>query len=246
MLLHCGLWHSGSWRGIATALGDRLTSLAFDMPSHGKSAAWNGQGDIHDVVTDLGLGFLDRPRHLIGHSFGATVALRLALEHPDKVLTLTLIEPVLFAPVRDSDPALFKMLLAEMAPRQAALERGDLIAAAQAFLKVWGGGIAWSDLSDEQQAQYARQMPLLLQSDPLLTQDTVGLVAPGRLESLRLPVLLLQGDLSPPIIAGVHAALAARLPVVTQGQVAGAGHMLPITHPGPVADAIRAHLDRMT
>jgi lipase len=52
--------------------------------------------------TEHALGLLpEGPVHLIGHSFGATVALRLAIEAPERVASLTLIEPVLFAAAPD-------------------------------------------------------------------------------------------------------------------------------------------------
>lgn len=242
LLLHCGLAHSGAWRPVAAALKDRLTCLAFDMPSHGQSDPWDGIGDIHDLVTGLAQSFLDQPQHVIGHSFGATVALRLAMEQPDKVLTLTLIEPVLFSITRYSDLAVFDAFVARMTPRLEAMTRGDYLAAAEHFIQDWGGGTPWADLSDRQKAQFARQMTLIAASDPVLTRDTPGLTAPGRLEAVACPVLMLRGAKSPPIIAAIQRALAARLPMATQEQVAGAGHMLPMTHPGPVAQAIAAHL----
>jgi lipase len=64
-----------------------------------------------------------------------------------------------------------------------------------------------------------------------------------RLESLGVPVLLIEGGASPPVIGAIHAELARRLPMATRLSVAGAGHMVPITHPEPVAAAIAAHLN---
>jgi pimeloyl-ACP methyl ester carboxylesterase len=66
------------------------------MLSHGKSPDWDGSGDFQDVSVAAALPFLDdAPMDLIGHSFGATLALRLAVAHPDRVRSLTMIEPVL-------------------------------------------------------------------------------------------------------------------------------------------------------
>ena len=77
LAIHCSLAHSGAWRGVGAALSDELTLRAFDLPMHGRSGDWDGQGNIHDVATDMALSLLEAPMDLIGHSFGATVALRL-------------------------------------------------------------------------------------------------------------------------------------------------------------------------
>jgi lipase len=58
-----------------------------------------------------------------------------------------------------------------------------------------------------------------------------------------VPVLLVEGADSPPVIDAVQAALAARLPQAARMIVPGAGHMVPITHPDLVARAVQAHLD---
>lgn len=39
--------------------------------------------------------------HLIGHSYGGAVSLHVALQRPERVRSLALYEPVLFAPLRD-------------------------------------------------------------------------------------------------------------------------------------------------
>jgi len=73
--------------------------LAFDLPGHGRSADWAGTDCTADC-TAAALAPCYGPRAIVGHSFGATVALRLALKHPSLCHSLTLIEPVFFAVAR--------------------------------------------------------------------------------------------------------------------------------------------------
>ena len=85
LALHCTIAHSGAWSGLAVALGDQATLIATDMLSHGRSPDWGGQGDFFDLTTALSRAQLSEPMDVIGHSFGAMVALRLAIEYPDLV-----------------------------------------------------------------------------------------------------------------------------------------------------------------
>lgn len=81
-MLHCANAHAGAWRGVALALQDSLHLIAPDGLGHGNAPDWDGQGDYHAAATDRARAFLTEPMDLIGHSFGATVALRLAIETP--------------------------------------------------------------------------------------------------------------------------------------------------------------------
>ena len=48
--------------------------------------------------TEIGKALMGgEPMDVVGHSFGGSIALRLALEMPELVKSLTLIEPVCFA-----------------------------------------------------------------------------------------------------------------------------------------------------
>lgn len=232
LLAHCSLAHAGVWGGVMDRLAPALRMVAFDLPSHGRSAAWDGQQDYHALATRIagdlaGAGPVD----LIGHSLGATVLLRLALEHPERVRSLTLIEPVLFAaaPEQDSDGHY---------GFEAAWRAGDTEGAARAFMAVWGSGLPWEALPQAQRGYILERIHLVTVVDAVLSRDAAGLLTPGRLEALNCPVLLLQGDRSPAVTAAINRALAARLPDARIETVAGAGHMLPITHAGPVSAAI--------
>jgi len=243
LLLHCMLAHSGAWGGVAQALGDVMSLGACDLPGHGQSADPVARLDFFDQATAMAAAGLTAPTDLIGHSFGAIVALRLAQENPEKIRSLTLIEPVLFAAARAAGAPQFQAHLATLAPYEAAMGRQDFDAAASFFTTRWGTGTAWDDLPAPARAYAAARMPLVGATESVLYEDSAGLLAPGRLEGLRCPVLLLEGQASPPVVGAVLSALERRLPNTRRAGIAGARHMLPVTHPAEVADEIRRFLD---
>jgi pimeloyl-ACP methyl ester carboxylesterase len=212
----------------------------FDFRGHGKSVDWDGAGDYHAICTADAGEFLTNPMHLIGHSFGATVALRLALEWPDMVRSLTLIEPVFFAVARDT--AAYADHTVEFQPFVDAMERGAHEAAAQAFTDVWGTGADWATMPAEMRAYVTKRIGLIPATVPTLYDDSAGMATDGRLEGLACPVLLVEGVQSPNIVAAINDALAARLSDVQRVVIKGAAHMAPITHSAQVAAAISEFL----
>ena len=246
LLIHPMLAHAGAWKALAGALGPDFGGLAPDLPGHGRSADWDGQGDYHDLATQIGQALMarcERPALLIGHSFGATVALRMALERPGDVRALVLVEPVLFAALGGED---YAQAAEEQAGFAALAAAGGAEAAARAFVERWGTGSRWEDLPPEQREAAAARMHLIRASAPALYDDSAGLLAGTRLEALHRPVLLLGGERSPPQIAAILEALKARLPDARIARVPAAGHMLPITHPEGCAARIGAFLAALT
>jgi len=241
LFIHCSLAHSGAWRGVQKLLDSKLNMTAFDMPGHGKSADWDGQGEYQDTAVAVAAGMVDKRLDLIGHSYGATVALRLAQLHPDKVRSLTLIEPVLFHAAHAApDYAAHMAEMDETFGR--AMAAGDRALAARLFNRVWGAGVAWGDIPEPQRQAMIDRIHLIQAGAPVTNHDVHGQAASGALEAVTQPVLLLEGAMSPPIIAAVHRVLDARLPDSRRVVVAGAGHMVPITHPQAVAGEIQAFL----
>ncbi len=224
-------------------MSDGLTLTAFDLPGHGRAEDWDGMTDFQDLCTDRALAFLrSDPVDVIGHSFGATVALRVAVEHPERVRTLTLIEPVLFAAARSDAPEALARHLEEARPYLQALEAGESAIAARLFNRDWGDGTKWDDFPKVARDYMVRRIHLVAAQSDAIFDDRPRLLAQGRLERAEMPVLLLEGSCSPSIISVINRLLARRLPNATRETIDGAGHMAPVTHAPEVAKAVRRHL----
>ena len=234
LALHCSLAHGGVWGGL-TLPG--CTVVAPDLLGHGGEPLWNGAGDYHGTCTRTVMAVMEGPMDVIGHSSGGTVALRLALERPELVRSLVLIEPVLFAAARAAGDAAFGVHTAAFAPFDAALAAGD-IAGATAFFHGYWSDSAFASLPAGLQTYMMARINLIPAQLGVMMDDAAGLLAYQRLESLGVPVLLMEGAKSPPVMAAIQGELARRLPQVARVVIDGAGHMAPITHRAQVSAAI--------
>lgn len=94
VILHGLFGSSDNWRTISLRLGENRTVYSLDMRNHGRS----GHDPAHDysaMVGDLAetLDFIDTGAvELIGHSMGGKTAMRFALEHPESVSKLVVVD----------------------------------------------------------------------------------------------------------------------------------------------------------
>ncbi len=88
-----------SWSLNQEALAGERRTLALDLPGHGGSDKRIARGDLEELAEAVAA-FLDTLGlsrvHLVGHSLGGAVALRLALDRPGRVASLTLVAPAGF------------------------------------------------------------------------------------------------------------------------------------------------------
>lgn len=137
--------NSQAWRAAARALPPDAGLLAVDLRGRGKSNGLPGPyglaahaGDVLAVLDHLGL---DRAV-LAGHSLGAYIVARVAVEHPDRIAALVLVDGGLAAPPPpDIDPQ--AIIAAVLGPALARLKLtfGSL----EAYLDWWRAHPAFVD-----------------------------------------------------------------------------------------------------
>jgi pimeloyl-ACP methyl ester carboxylesterase len=243
VLVH-GSWNShDDWDLLVPRLADSFRVLAYDRRGHSKSERPAGQGSVRDDVADLAA-LIERlalgPVWVIGNSFGASIALRLAGERPDVLRGVIGHEPPLFS-LLGGDAALTPLL--EDVQRKvgrvvARIAAGDHAGAAEEFVETVAlGPGTWARLPPALQRTLIENAPTFLDeaSDPeQLRFDLAWLGGFDR------PALLTLGDQSPPAFAPVVAKLADALPHVTVLTLRGAGHIPHATDPDAYAQAIIA------
>lgn len=239
--LHANASTSGQWRGLMDLLAPRFRVLAPDLYGSGQSPDWPSDRAIslRDEVAFIEpvMARAGSPLVLVGHSYGAAVALIAALSHPERVRAMAIFEPTLFA-----------LLDAESAPPNEAdgirrvvehasayLEAGDLDSAAERFIDYWMGEGSWAQTPEQRKAPIAGSVRNIRRWAHSLLTEPAPLSA---FRSLDMPVLYMTGKRSPASARAVARVLTSTLPNVEVVEFEDLGHMGPVTNPDCVNDVI--------
>ena len=245
ILLHAGAGSSIQWMGFRSLLGEHYRTVAPDLPSHGKTPEPPGVS-ADNVVALLadGVAALAEEEggeaHLIGHSFGAVVALAVAMKRPELVASLTLVEPVCFDALRLAGRLDLYAVARDEAVALAALTAvGESEHAIRLLLRQWGFGF-WDNLSEKQQRALVRSAPAIIGYGLL---GAVRWPVPREaLRAVRVPTLVVYGDAGPEACGPIAKLLAREIPGAREECIPGAGHMLPLTDADRFGGLVRTHL----
>ena len=243
--LHASGSSSAQWRPLMDRLADRFHVLAVDLCGYGKSSPWSGEGNLSlaDEVAELEPVLLAAGErfHLIGHSFGGAVALMAALANPRRFRSLILFEPMLLALLMQEDPQqpAAREISAVRDETITAVNDGDLAASAERLVDYWTGRGTWARMPAARRLGIAATMPKSIAEWPAAFDQGTPLSA---FASLNVPTLLMVGSESPASSRGVARLLAKTLPQVTTLEIAGVGHMGPVTHPDKIDAQIESYL----
>jgi len=234
VLLHGSLVDRKSWEAVRPGLTQSLTVLTYDRRGHGESIGALRTHPVRDDASDLAA-LLEKidlyPVHVIAHSYGGAVALRLAFERPEMVRSLLLHEPP-FVGLLEEDPATApeaERLWAATSAIQSLVRAGQPEAAAREIVNAFSVEEgAWERLRPPVQRDLLRHVDRWAEelADPEATRADRALLA-----DLLIPVLLTTGERSPPFVQRITARLADCLRNGTLRVLPGVGHVPHLSDP---------------
>lgn len=245
VFLHGTAGSRRQWQDLIDRLPGGFESVTLDLPGYTAhevppvSRSLSAEADmIMQKLWGSGL-----PVHLVGHSYGAALALRIAVRWPHAVRSLTLAEPAIFHLLRDGHPVERQMFahIARLAQEVALADmtgRPDWGAAR--FVDFWNGPGSFAAYTPETRARVVARMPLIRANFAALDQETWPLEDCAR---VTCPVLGLYGENSPLLGQHLIRLVAGQMPHAKVLPIAGAGHMLPVTHAAALARLIGTHLN---
>ena len=237
------------WRPIAALLQGRFRTAAVNPSAYGDTEPFDGPAPM--TIRDEGAATAAVIRaelpnavggraHFVGHSYGGTIGLVLALEWPELVDRLTLLEPAPYPLLREAGETAFaEEIEGRNGDFVATVREGELNhEAMESYLDYFNDRPGyWRSLDRETQTR------MLALSERL----AVGLDAVQRLEMSRadlkaiaVPVTVIRGGATDPLHARLSELVARAIPGAALVDLPGAGHMMTLTHGPAIADMLGA------
>lgn len=246
ILLHCSSASHRMWSPLVTQLARRHRVLAPDLHGYGQSYSWPRHAQLSTRTdAEIVLALADRanaPLQLVGHSYGAAVALEASRHLGARVRTLTLIEPVAFQLLRHAKSKAEWNEIAALSSRvQQAVATGHDAEAAAAYMRYWIGAIRWWLMPKRARRAIIGTMSKVAAEFALLTAEGASLNDFAQVEA---STRLIVGSRTRSPARAVVNALQETMPEAHTMVVPRAGHMSPFTHPALVHPLIVEHLEQ--
>jgi pimeloyl-ACP methyl ester carboxylesterase len=221
-----------SWHTVMEPFSQMGTVIAYDRPAFGlteRPMSWKGLNPYSSQAqVDLLMGLMDhfgiQKAILVGNSAGGTIAMLAALQYPERVQALILVDPAVY----DSGGSPPWMRLVQNTPQMQRI--GPLFMRA---IKTWGPKLitqAWHDPSKiTSETLEGYQKPLMVENwdkalwDLNLAYSPTGLS--DRLGELTMPVLVITGDDDRIVPTAQSIRLAGELSNATLAVIQNAGHV---------------------
>lgn len=240
LLLH-GLGGDHSvWNGVVPGLAEHFRVLAPDLRGHGRSALPDGstlsfaelEGDLAQLLDRLGAS----PAHVVGLSAGGFLALQMAVDHPERLRSLTVVAGASHC---DAHTRAIGERWSETY-REQGYDAYVLRLLKDLFYPDWIE--AHLDYADQLRSERRPRDPRAMIQWALAIRS---FDLRGRLGRVRLPTLILQG-VDDQVVDGSHGRLLRQTILGAQLRLfPQTGHLVPVERPSETAQAIGEFLVRV-
>ena len=248
VLVHGALGDRRQWDPIAAALATDFRTHAVSRRHHwpGPMPA-AGERYTYELHRDDVLALMDRltgPVHLVGHSYGAGVVLLAALQAPERVRSLTLIEPAFGSLLPEAGAGLAEektTRAAALSQVRALVDADRHVEAAELFIDwVQGGAGGFASLPESVRRGLHENAPTL---GPTIAGSQPD-VSPASLSSLHVPALVVNGAQTRGYYRLIGEVSASGIPGARLARLPGCGHMAIVEAPSETATLLQDFLTR--
>jgi len=219
---------AAAWADAVEALATRGRTIVYDRRGCFRSERPEPYAtNVHQQADDAAAlidALAAAPAIVIGRSYGADIAIDLALRYPDRVRALALLEGL------ESSTETGRRWLADLEERVLAAAEADMSTAAETLHRNVLGDATWEGWPEPAKQMFAANGPAIvaeLRGGPL---D----VSREQLRSIVQPTLLVAGKDSPPAFAESTNLAAAAMPSARVEWIEG-GHLINPAHPAVLA-----------
>jgi pimeloyl-ACP methyl ester carboxylesterase len=234
VLVHGSWGDHHNWDAVAPLLARSCRVTTYDRRGHSESERPAAPGSLRDDVRDLaalieGLGIA--PAHVVGNSFGAIITLNLIIDRPDLFASAAVHEPPLIGLLEDGP--VVTGVQRRIAAVLETLSAGKAEEGARQFVETiaFGPGM-WEQLSPDMRERFVFNAPTWVEEMKEPAAFTLDL---DRLSSFGGPLLMSQGDQSPPFFRAIIDQIEDAAPRAQRQTFRGAGHVPHFTHPDDFA-----------
>lgn len=232
ILAHCSSSSHKQWIQLIRKLSSNFRILAPDFIGYGDSDKWPEHMKYNPIV-DVNIiiklaNMADGPVHIIGHSYGGTIALEAAKLIGNRIKSLLLIEPVAFYLLKLANKEKqWKHILEISKSIQESVKKHNFKKAASIYMQFWIGRLNWLFLNNKQKES-------IINTIDKVAHEFYGMeIFETRLHDYQKIVShtkLLMGSDTKKATRDVVEILKNILPNNSFKKINGAGHMCPITH----------------
>jgi pimeloyl-ACP methyl ester carboxylesterase len=245
MLVHSSVSGARQWRRLIDDLKADYHVRAVNLFGYGKTPPWP-PGVPQSLEDQARLVEAALPPDadtvsVVGHSFGGSVAMKLAARLPGRVAKLVLLEANPFYLLEQSGQAAAfaeAMELRNCIKKFGAL--GEWATAAEQFADYWGGAGSWENMSVDRRSAFAEALkPNYFEWDAVM-DETAPIEQWARL--LPRATLVVSDPRTVFPIREITALFRRSCPVWTFKEIADGGHMAPLTRPELVNPLVQSFL----
>ena len=246
ILVHSSASGAHQWRRLMSDLEDRFRLIAVNLFGYRRTPAWMAN-ESQTLADQAGLIEAALPKRcdkicLVGHSFGGSVAMKLASRIGQRVDKLILLEPNPFYLLKQHGRTkAFEEIMGIRNWIKQYGASGEWMVAAEQFADYWVGAGTWASMPNDRKETFSEALkPNYYEWDAVMDEvTTLGEWA----ESLSSNTLVVSAQNTVRPIREIVELMREGCPAWSFEQIVDGGHMAPLTRPDLINPIVASFLD---